>query len=199
MPCICILYITGDVFLIRKHKKTVIPVLLGMTVFLSSLMISAMNTRSVSPVLVSACPHPSGVNVTSPAFTGRILHCRHNCPLRSGCGRLTFFHDVHGNQGTPRFQSHFRVSLHFSIHLFSPRICLISTCPFHRTLLQFFLVHSYHLVWIFLLLLCCITRQIPRLQNQNVTFFSYPQLFLSLSLNARILKILLIPRACSST
>lgn len=35
------------------------------------LMISAMNTRSVSPVLSSAWPLPSGQNVTSPVLTGK--------------------------------------------------------------------------------------------------------------------------------
>ena len=36
-----------------------------------SKIISAINTRSVSPVFVRPCPFPSGVIVISPAFTGR--------------------------------------------------------------------------------------------------------------------------------
>lgn len=38
-----------------------------------SRMISAMNTRSQSPVLVRPWPQPLGVKVTSPGFTGRTV------------------------------------------------------------------------------------------------------------------------------
>ena len=134
-------------------------------------MISAMNTRSVSPVLVSACPHPSGVNVTSPALPGGFFHCRHIALSGQDVIRLTFSMMFMVTKGTswlqeslPRKARTFHSAL-FSENMLDQHMPLSTAHCFHS-----FCVHSYHLVWIFLLLLYCITRQIPRLQNQNVTF-----------------------------
>ena len=67
-------YDTGYASVVKRAASSKRPPFYLTSVFFymdQSKMISAMNTRSVSPVLVRPCPFPSGVMVMSPAFTGR--------------------------------------------------------------------------------------------------------------------------------
>ena len=111
MPCICILYITGDVFLIRKHKKRL----------------------SFSSVFNDQC-HEHKICITG---IGQCMSASIRCKCHitgfyradssivviialSGQDviRLTFSMMFMVTKGTPRLQSHFRVKPALSIHLF---------------------------------------------------------------------------------